>query len=111
MGDRSGPAQLADVDLTPLQISSDYNNDILIVHNKMPWNEIILALGLLTMGVLGIVLGILLIATQTGADQARGFVYFILGALLFLPGFYESRIAYYAYKGYQGFSFANIPAV
>ncbi|CAN1263745.1 Leucine-rich repeat receptor-like serine/threonine-protein kinase RGI4 [Linum perenne] len=31
------------------------------------------------------------------------------GVVLFIPGFYYTRIAYYAYKGYKGFSFANIP--
>ncbi|KAK8918283.1 hypothetical protein KSP39_PZI021019 [Platanthera zijinensis] len=41
----------------------------------------------------------------------EGIFFAILGAVLFLPGFYYTRIAYYAYKGYTGFSFANIPAV
>jgi len=40
-----------------------------------------------------------------------GIAFSILGALLFMPGFYYTRIAYYAYKGYKGFSFSNIPAV
>jgi len=40
-----------------------------------------------------------------------GIAFAILGALLFMPGFYYTRIAYYAYKGYKGFSFSNIPAV
>ncbi|RWW00211.1 hypothetical protein BHE74_00005132 [Ensete ventricosum] len=40
-----------------------------------------------------------------------GVFFAILGSVLFLPGFYYTRIAYYAYKGYKGFSFDNIPAV
>ena len=40
-----------------------------------------------------------------------GIAFAILGMLLFMPGFYYTRIAYYAYKGYKGFSFSNIPAV
>ncbi|MCO5559120.1 hypothetical protein L7F22_012712 [Adiantum nelumboides] len=44
-------------------------------------------------------------------DTGKGLFFAILGAVLFLPGFYYTRIAYYAYKGYKGFSFANIPAV
>lgn len=33
----------------------------------------------------------------------------LLGALMFIPGAYHTRIAYYAYKGYEGFSFEDIP--
>lgn len=40
-----------------------------------------------------------------------GIAFAILGTILFMPGFYYTRIAYYAYKGYKGFSFSNIPAV
>ena len=34
---------------------------------------------------------------------------FIIGTLLFLPGFYHVRIAYYAWMKYEGFSFDDIP--
>ncbi len=40
-----------------------------------------------------------------------GFVLFTLGLVIFIPGFYYSRISYYAYKGHPGFSFDTIPAV
>lgn len=40
-----------------------------------------------------------------------GVFFAVLGAILFIPGFYYTRIAYYAYKGYKGFSFNNIPSV
>lgn len=33
----------------------------------------------------------------------------ILGSLMFIPGVYHVRIAYYAFKGYQGFSYEDIP--
>ena len=33
----------------------------------------------------------------------------ILGAIMFIPGIYHVRIAYYAYKGYEGFSYEMIP--
>lgn len=35
----------------------------------------------------------------------------VLGVVMFISGFYYTRIAYYAYIGYQGFSFANIPPI
>lgn len=40
-----------------------------------------------------------------------GIFFAVLGFILFIPGFYYTRIAYYAYKGYKGFSFSNIPPV
>ena len=33
----------------------------------------------------------------------------ILGAIMFIPGAYHIRIAYYAYKGYEGFTYEDIP--
>eukprot|EP00271_Cylindrocystis_brebissonii_P023209 TRINITY_DN94_c0_g1_i1.p1 TRINITY_DN94_c0_g1~~TRINITY_DN94_c0_g1_i1.p1 ORF type:complete len:114 (-),score=18.93 TRINITY_DN94_c0_g1_i1:727-1068(-) len=108
--DKVVPLEAVYVDRTPLEISEDYGGE-LIIHNRPPWKEIILAITLLAFGLLGIAAGAIMVATMSGANKARGIVYCILGALLFLPGFYESRIAYYAFKGYRGFSFANIPAV
>ena len=32
-----------------------------------------------------------------------------LGIITFLPGFYHLRIAYYAWRGYTGYSFDDIP--
>ncbi|KAG6430908.1 hypothetical protein SASPL_108982 [Salvia splendens] len=81
------------------------------VNNKPPIKEIALALSLLVFGVLGIVLGAVMAVNKVGGDRAHGTFFAILGGILFLPGFYYTRIAYYAYKGYKGFSFANIPAV
>jgi len=40
-----------------------------------------------------------------------GIFFMILGIVMFIPGFYYTRIAYYAYKGYNGFSFSNIPPI
>lgn len=83
----------------------------LMIHNRPPIKEIALAMALLTFGALGICGGFLMTYYKVGGDRTHGIAFFILGALLFLPGFYETRIAYYAYKGYKGFSFADIPAV
>lgn len=33
----------------------------------------------------------------------------IMGFLMFIPGAYHVRIAYYAYKGIPGYSFDDIP--
>ncbi|XP_074280699.1 uncharacterized protein LOC141605721 [Silene latifolia] len=81
------------------------------VNNKPPIKEIALAVALLVFGVVGIVLGIYMASNHIGGDTAHGMFFAILGGILFLPGFYYTRIAYYAYKGYKGFSFSNIPPV
>ncbi|XP_076908202.1 uncharacterized protein LOC143564956 [Bidens hawaiensis] len=80
-------------------------------HNRPPVKEIALAVSLLIFGVLGIVSGIFMSVNRVGGDTGHGLFFAILGGVLFIPGFYYTRIAYYAYKGYKGFSFSNIPPV
>ncbi|KAM0943289.1 putative transmembrane protein [Dioscorea sansibarensis] len=82
-----------------------------IVRNRPPIREIALAVSLLVFGSLGIVIGVFMACNQIGGDRAHGVFFAILGGVLFIPGFYYTRIAYFAYKGYKGFSFANIPPV
>ncbi|XP_061361710.1 uncharacterized protein LOC133305490 [Gastrolobium bilobum] len=81
------------------------------VSNKPPIKEIGLAVSLLVFGTLGIIIGSLMAYNHVGGDIAHGLFFAVLGTILFIPGFYYTRIAYYAYKGYQGFSFSNIPPV
>ncbi|KAL2340502.1 transmembrane protein 230 [Cajanus cajan] len=81
------------------------------VNNKPPIKEIALAVSLLVCGFLGIIIGSLMAYNRVGGDTAHGIFFAILGTILFIPGFYYTRIAYYAYKGYKGFSFSNIPPV
>ncbi|ONK78878.1 uncharacterized protein A4U43_C01F500 [Asparagus officinalis] len=82
-----------------------------VLQSKPPIKEIALAVALLVFGSLAIVVGSIMAVNQIGGDSAHGIFFAVLGSLLFLPGFYYTRIAYYAYKGYKGFSFANIPPV
>ncbi|KAL0337824.1 UNVERIFIED_CONTAM: Transmembrane protein [Sesamum calycinum] len=81
------------------------------VKNKPPIKEISLAVALFVFGALGIVVGIAMAVNKVGGDRAHGVFFAMLGGVLFIPGFYYTRIAYYAYQGYKGFSFSNIPAV
>ncbi|KVI11832.1 transmembrane protein 230 [Cynara cardunculus var. scolymus] len=80
-------------------------------HNRPPIKEIALAVSLLVFGIVGIVSGIFMAINRVGGDTGHGLFFAILGGILFIPGFYYTRIAYYAYKGYKGFSFSNIPPV
>ncbi|KAG2699554.1 hypothetical protein I3843_07G196000 [Carya illinoinensis] len=81
------------------------------VNNRPPIKEIALAVSLLVFGAVGIIVGLIMAFNHVGGDRAHGLFFAILGSILFIPGFYYTRIAYYAYKGYKGFSFSNIPAV
>ncbi|CAN8273448.1 unnamed protein product [Cochlearia groenlandica] len=81
------------------------------VNNRPPVKEIGLAVSLLVFGALGIVSGFFMAYNLVGGDRGHGIFFMVLGCLLFIPGFYYTRIAYYAYKGYKGFSFSNIPPV
>ncbi|KAK8963102.1 hypothetical protein KSP40_PGU006104 [Platanthera guangdongensis] len=69
---------------------------------------IALAIALLVFDVVGIVLGIVMSYNRVGGDRAHRIFLAILGVVHFLPSLYYTRIAYYAYKGYTVFSFANI---
>lgn len=42
-------------------------------------------------------------------ETDRAIPVLIIGILVFLPGFYHLRIAYYASKGYRGYSYDDIP--
>lgn len=48
-----------------------------------------------------------LLSVLQGTDRAVPVL--IIGILVFLPGFYHLRIAYFASKGYRGYSYDDIP--
>lgn len=77
---------------------------------KVPYKAIGLAVVLFLVGTTLIVVGALLLTGIISAKYAdRTWPVLILGALMFIPGAYHVRIAYYAYKGYQGYSYEDIP--
>ncbi|XP_075711457.1 transmembrane protein 230 [Rhinoderma darwinii] len=77
---------------------------------KIPYKAIALATFLFLIGTLLIVIGALLLTEHIGnAGKERGIPVLIIGVLVFLPGFYHLRIAYYASKGYRGYSYDDIP--
>ncbi|CAN6469413.1 unnamed protein product [Victoria cruziana] len=82
-----------------------------VVQNRSPVKEVSLAISLLVFGILSIVFGVYMASNKIGGDRAHGIFFTGLGSVLFVPGLYYTRIAYYAYKGYKGFSFSNIPPV
>ncbi|XP_063050326.1 transmembrane protein 230b [Engraulis encrasicolus] len=77
---------------------------------KVPYKAIALATVLFLIGSLLIVIGGLLQAGYFHVQhQDRTVPVLIIGILVFLPGFYHLRIAYYASRGYRGYSYEDIP--
>ncbi|KAK8729971.1 hypothetical protein OTU49_008412 [Cherax quadricarinatus] len=79
--------------------------------SRIPWKAISYAMLLFAAGTLLLVIGSLLVAGYIEEKYAdRTWPLIILGALMFIPGAYHSYIAYYAFKGYDGYSFDDIPS-
>lgn len=78
---------------------------------KIPYKAILLAVGLFVAGSIMIVIGSLLVSGYyiDPKYSDRTWPVLILGAIMFIPGIYHVRIAYYSYKGYDGFSYEMIP--
>ena len=76
---------------------------------KPPVKSIVLAIFLFLIGSVLLTLGGLMAAGVLGETEQGSTPILILGGITFLPGFYHVRIAYYAWKGYAGYSFADIP--
>ncbi|KAK2871308.1 hypothetical protein QQF64_002475 [Cirrhinus molitorella] len=77
---------------------------------KVPYKAIALATFLFLVGSVLIVVGSLLLAGCINVMYPdRTIPVLIIGILIFLPGFYHLRIAYYASKGYRGYSYDDIP--
>ncbi|XP_005093471.1 transmembrane protein 230 isoform X2 [Aplysia californica] len=77
---------------------------------KIPFKAILLAAALFVAGSILIIIGSLLLTGYINAKYSdRTWPLLLLGGLMFVPGVYHVRIAYYAYKGYDGFSYEDIP--
>jgi hypothetical protein len=80
------------------------------LHEDVPWKSIAVALFLLAFGSLFLVISHFIYTEHMGGDSSQAYGFLVLGVLLFLPGFYETRIAYYSWRGYKGYSYSRIPA-
>ncbi|GLJ13652.1 hypothetical protein SUGI_0217320 [Cryptomeria japonica] len=91
---------------------NDSNYDIRFDYmpkQKIPWKSIALALFLLAFGSSLLIVSHLIFTGHMGGDNSQAFGFLTIGFLMFLPGFYETRIAYYSWRGCKGFTFAHIP--
>ncbi|XP_057458272.1 uncharacterized protein LOC130749024 [Lotus japonicus] len=71
--------------------------------DKVPWKSIVLALFLLFLGTGLLFLSYFIFTGHMGGERSQAYGLLALGFLSFLPGFYETRIAYYAWRGAKGF--------
>ncbi|KZV50854.1 transmembrane protein 230 [Dorcoceras hygrometricum] len=77
--------------------------------DKIPWKSIILAIFLLLLGCLLLLLSIFICIGHMEGESSQAYGLLGLGVLTFLPGFYETRIAYYSWRGARGYRFSSIP--
>ncbi|XP_023638401.1 transmembrane protein 230 [Capsella rubella] len=78
--------------------------------DRVPWKSIALAVFLLLLGCLLLLLSFFIFIGHMEGDSSQGYALLVLGILTFLPGFYETRIAYYSWRGAEGYRFAAIPS-
>lgn len=100
------------VDYTQLNASDSGFIDAQFISppQKIPWKAIILAGSLLFAGTLLLVLGSLIVSGHIDMKYSdRMWPMIILGVLMFIPGAYHIRIAFYAFKKVPGYSFDDIP--
>ena len=77
---------------------------------KIPVKSIVLAVLLFLMGATLLTLAGLMLGGVFGdTPDASATPFLILGLVTFIPGFYHVRIAYYAFRGYSGYSYFDIP--
>ncbi|XP_065172656.1 transmembrane protein 230-like isoform X2 [Atheta coriaria] len=78
--------------------------------DKVPWKAIVFAGVLMIVGTTLLVVGSLVVSGHIDVKYSdRMWPIIILGVLMFIPGAYHVRIAYYAYKEVPGYSFDDIP--
>ncbi|XP_022740043.1 transmembrane protein 230-like [Durio zibethinus] len=77
--------------------------------DRVPWKSIALAVFLLCLGCLLLFLSFFILTGHMGGEKSQAYGLLVLGILTFLPGFYETRIAYYSWRGAAGYRFASIP--
>ena len=76
---------------------------------KLPLKSIFIALLLFVIGSFLLTIGGLMIGGIIGHSSEGAVPLLVLGGITFLPGFYHLRLAFYAWKGYLGYSFSDIP--
>ncbi|KAI3382112.1 hypothetical protein SNEBB_009664 [Seison nebaliae] len=78
---------------------------------SVPVKAIVLAFVLFLIGTTLLLLAILMMTDVIKIkNSTRIWPLFILGIMCFIPGAYHLRVAFYAYRGYDGFNYTDIPS-
>mmetsp|Transcript_95308 Transcript_95308/g.153700 ORF Transcript_95308/g.153700 Transcript_95308/m.153700 type:complete len:107 (-) Transcript_95308:823-1143(-) len=88
-----------------------------LVIEEPPYQAIFTAFFLLSVGTTLLTVGALICAGHIDADywwpgegwKQQAACFFGLGSVTFLPGSYVTYIAYFAWRGRQGFTYSSIP--
>ena len=77
---------------------------------KVPVKSICVAIILLVLGTIMLTLGSLMLigVIKQGAGSFRAAPLMVIGSIIFIPGAYNVRTAYCAWKGYHGYHFDDI---
>ncbi|XP_034920194.2 LOW QUALITY PROTEIN: uncharacterized protein, partial [Populus alba] len=78
--------------------------------DRVPWKSIFLAIFLLFLGCVLLSLSFFIFTGHMGGEKSQAYGLLALGNHYpSCPGFYETRIAYYSWRGAKGYQFASIP--
>ncbi|KAL3702147.1 hypothetical protein R1sor_020169 [Riccia sorocarpa] len=80
------------------------------VPDEFPLKSIALALFLLSLGSFFLLISHFLFSSHMPGDSSQAYGFLFLGLVTFLPGFYETRIAYYSWRKCRGYTFSLIPS-
>lgn len=77
---------------------------------RAPIKSITVAIILFFVGSIMLTFGSLMLAgvIKQGGGSFRAMPLMVIGSIIFIPGAYNVRTAYYAWRGYRGFSYADI---
>lgn len=77
----------------------------------IPWKAIMLSIFLFMAGILAIGVSVLNITGHVQIEPTESaWVLMVLGFIMFIPGVYHVRLAFYAYMEYDGYSLDDIPS-
>ena len=77
---------------------------------KAPVKSIVIAMVLFVLGTIMLTVGSLMLAgvMGQGIGSFRPTPLMVIGSIIFIPGAYNVRTAFYAWRGYHGYSFSDI---
>ena len=113
---RRGVQQVADVKYSKLDThtnqddDSDSEEDEVESRVEPPWASIALASFLFIAGAVLLVYGILFTTGVISDKDGKATPMLIVGSICFIPGLYNIRMVYYAWKGNHGYTFHDIPS-